>query len=161
MALVAALQPPSRAPVPAPPRSPNHCAPPSPPLLAAFNLIRRWTKMGTTATRSTSRSLVPPPASICSLKRFSRIRPSSRSSNPHREAEVLPRGSHQCARLALLDLLEVAVEEVGLVSVSQDPWISELIHVDVVLADAAGMEQAPVDLVVDPCRTSRCSIWFG
>jgi hypothetical protein len=64
--------------------------------------------------------------------------------------EVPPRGSCRCARLALLDLLEVAVEQVRLVRVSQDPWILELIHVDVVPADAAGVEQAPVDLVMDP-----------
>jgi hypothetical protein len=73
----------------------------------------------------------------------------SRSSNPRWELEVPPRGSCRCARLALLDLLEVSVEEVRLVRVSQDPWILELIHVDVVLADAVGVEQAPVDLVVD------------
>jgi hypothetical protein len=55
----------------------------------------------------------------------------------------------------LLDLLEVAVEGFELVRVSQDPWISELQHaaakaMDMVLAVAAGMEQAYVDLVMAP-----------
>jgi hypothetical protein len=120
-ALVAALQLPPRSPVPArrrrapsPLRSSRHCAPPSPPLLAAFNLIGRWTEMGMTATRTTFCSLIPPLASICSLRRFSRIRSSmiprevwrrwistpkwifltwintNKSTSPHWEVEVPP-----------------------------------------------------------------------
>jgi hypothetical protein len=135
--------------------------------------------METTATRSTSCSLVPLPVSICSLRRFPRIRLSmvpgeawrrwisTRRQISQQILQPAPRSGGAATRILPVRPPHAARSprsgrgggRVG--EGLEDSWILELIHVDMVLADAVAWSKLPWIWSWIPCRTSRCLIWFG